>query len=124
MLNRPQVLQQVARAATQLTNLQTQSNIVASTAVLAGLVLEKELIERILRRELMRESVIYQDILQEEALSLILRLLNRRVGTVSPELQLQIQSLPLEQLESLAEALLDFSNMADLVNWLQEHPVG
>jgi hypothetical protein len=69
----------------------------------------------------MRESVIYQDILHEEALKLVLRLLNRRVGTVPPELQLRLQSLPLAQLEALAEDLLDFSTLTDLTNWLQTY---
>ncbi len=69
----------------------------------------------------MRESVIYQDILHEEAMKLVLRLLNRRVGTVPPEIQLQLQALPLAQLEALAEDLLDFSTLADLTNWLQTH---
>ena len=71
----------------------------------------------------MRESVIYQEILeegkQEEALALIMRLLPRRIGTVEPELQAQIQELSISQLEDLAEALLDFSSVADLTAWLQ-----
>ena len=50
---------------------------------------------------------------------LILRLLQRRVGELSPELQERIQSLSLNQLENLAEALLDFTAMEDLLNWLQ-----
>jgi hypothetical protein len=31
------------------------------------------------------------------------------------------QALPLEQLEHLAEALLDFSGPTDLAAWLEEH---
>ncbi|MBW4554569.1 MAG: DUF4351 domain-containing protein [Trichormus sp. ATA11-4-KO1] len=50
---------------------------------------------------------------------LILRLLQRRVGKLSPELQERIQSLSLNQLESLGEALLDFTSVEDLLNWLQ-----
>jgi Domain of unknown function (DUF4351) len=50
--------------------------------------------------------------------SLILRLLTRRIGDVSLDLQAQIQSLSLSQLESLGEALLDFSQPSDLVDWL------
>ncbi|WP_242046615.1 DUF4351 domain-containing protein [Cylindrospermum sp. FACHB-282] len=69
----------------------------------------------------MRESVIYQDILQEEAFSLIMRLLRRRVGTVAPALQLQIQALSLTKLEDLGEALLDFSSLADLEAWLAQN---
>lgn len=56
---------------------------------------------------------------QEEALALILRQLPRRVGTVEPELQERIRQLSLTQLETLAEALLDFSTSEDLVNWLE-----
>lgn len=57
---------------------------------------------------------------QEATLSLILRLLPRRMGAVSPQLQERIQQLSLVQLEELAEALLDFSSEADLVAWLQQ----
>jgi predicted transposase YdaD len=46
--------------------------------------------------------------------SLILRLLSRRVGILSSEVRSQVESLSLEQLESLGEALLDFSTAADL----------
>jgi Domain of unknown function (DUF4351) len=50
--------------------------------------------------------------------SLILRLLTRRVGSLTPENRSQVESLSLEQLESLGEALLDFSSGADLDDWL------
>lgn len=57
---------------------------------------------------------------QEEALSLIMRLLPRRVGAIAPDLQERIQQLSLTQLEDLAEALLDFSSSSDLAAWLQQ----
>lgn len=73
----------------------------------------------------MRESPLYQEILQEgrqqEALAFVLRLLTRRVGTVDPELQSRVQRLSSDQLEELGEALLDFSTTQDLVAWLQSH---
>jgi hypothetical protein len=69
----------------------------------------------------MRESVIYQDIQQEEALSLVMRQLRRKLGTVPPAIQLKIQSLPLTQVEDLGEALLDFSSPADLETWLMQN---
>jgi predicted transposase/invertase (TIGR01784 family) len=56
---------------------------------------------------------------QEEAQSLILRQLNRRVGNISIDLEAQIKTLPLAQLEELGEALLDFSQMTDLMTWLE-----
>ena len=37
--------------------------------------------------------------------------------------QVQIKSLPINKIESLAEALLDFKGMADLEIWLRENVV-
>ena len=50
--------------------------------------------------------------------SLILKLLSRRVGTLSPAAIAQVQSLSLEQLEALGEALLDFTQPQELADWL------
>lgn len=50
-----------------------------------------------------------------------LRQLNRRCGPLSEATTAQIHALPLEQLEALAEALLDFNGPADLSAWLAEH---
>ena len=47
-----------------------------------------------------------------------LRLLGRRCGLLTGEQESAIRSLPLERLEALAEALLDFEGMADLNVWL------
>ncbi|MGK7883829.1 MAG: DUF4351 domain-containing protein [Crocosphaera sp.] len=55
---------------------------------------------------------------QLEAANLVLRLLHRRLGQVSESVSEQIRQLPVEQLEDLGEALLDFENEADLLNWL------
>ena len=55
---------------------------------------------------------------QQEAASVTLRLLVRRCGPLSEATTARIQSLPLEQLESLAEALLDFQGADDLEAWL------
>jgi phage-related minor tail protein len=40
------------------------------------------------------------------------------VGNLPQEVRQQIQSLSLEKLEALSEALLDFSEINDLLNWL------
>ena len=50
-----------------------------------------------------------------------LRLLNRRCGPLSEATTARIQALPLQQLELLADALLDFSGPTDLAAWLEEH---
>lgn len=80
----------------------------------------------------MRESVIYQDILQqglqqgrqegrqEGEVNLITRQLTRRLGEVDSSLIEQIRKLSIEQLETLGIALLDFSKVSDLVAWLEQ----
>jgi predicted transposase YdaD len=98
-------------------------------------------IERMLGLSELRETKVYQEALQEgeqigeergetrgvlkgrqqEAQALILRQMTRRIREVTPELRSQVQALSLTQLESLGEALLDFSEPADLANWLQKN---
>ena len=52
---------------------------------------------------------------------LALRLLNRRCGPLSQATTACIKALPLERLEALTDALLDFSGPADLAAWLMQH---
>ena len=59
---------------------------------------------------------------EREARSLILRQLSRRVGLLPDNVQAQLQSLTLDELESLADALLDFKTVDDLSQWLNKHP--
>lgn len=74
----------------------------------------------------MRQSVIYQDILQEgrqegkkeEAMLFVTRLLRYKFGEIEPILQAKIQTLSIEQLEDLGEELLDFAEVSDLEAWL------
>jgi hypothetical protein len=56
---------------------------------------------------------------QEGELTLILRLLTRRVGGIAPDSEAQIRTLSLNQLETLGEALLDFSQPSNLDDWLK-----
>ena len=51
--------------------------------------------------------------------ALILRLLARRTGEISPEIQTRIHQLSLEQLDDLGEILLDFTSQEDLIAWLE-----
>jgi predicted transposase YdaD len=50
--------------------------------------------------------------------NLVLKLLNRKLDVVSPELIARVNSLNVERVEALGEALLDFNNMGDLEAWL------
>lgn len=77
------------------------------------------------------QSVAYQEIFglgeargeargkAEGEATVVLRLLLRRCGPISAATTARIQALPLEKLEALAEALLDFSGPADLTSWFQ-----
>ncbi|AFY42565.1 hypothetical protein Nos7107_1940 [Nostoc sp. PCC 7107] len=65
------------------------------------------------------ERIGYERGKEEQTQALVLRQLQRRVGNLADEVRQQVQSLSLEQLEALSEALLDFSAIADLLNWLQ-----
>jgi predicted transposase YdaD len=56
-----------------------------------------------------------------EAASMTLRLLTHRCGPLSAATTTRIQALPLEQLEALGLALLDFSGADDLDAWLAQH---
>jgi predicted transposase/invertase (TIGR01784 family) len=59
------VLSQVSRSLETISQKQVQSNLAAATSILAGLVLNRETIKKIPRSDIMRASVIYQDILEE-----------------------------------------------------------
>jgi predicted transposase YdaD len=67
----------------------------------------------------LKHTRVYQDGMQEEAATIVLRQLTRRLGNVKPELESQIRQLSKIRLEVLAESLLDFSTPEDLIVWLQ-----
>ncbi|MEL6605128.1 MAG: Rpn family recombination-promoting nuclease/putative transposase [Cyanobacteria bacterium J06614_10] len=122
-------LRQVATQIRETLAPEEQQRIAASTAVLAGLILEDQsLIRRIIGMDLLEQSSVYQGIKQEGRLegrlegecALVLRLLSRKLGDISPVADSQIRGLSVAQLENLGEALLDFSKMADLERWLSE----
>jgi predicted transposase/invertase (TIGR01784 family) len=132
------VLTSVAAKIQQITSPQIQANVAATTSVLAGLVLDKKQIRRVLQRDIMRESVIYQEILAEgeakgkaegkvegleiglqQEKALVIRQLARKLGNVSPQLLDRVNNLSIERVEALGEALLDFTGVSDLENFLE-----
>jgi predicted transposase/invertase (TIGR01784 family) len=56
-------------------------------------------------------------------LSLILRQLVRRLGTIQPETENSIRQLSVQELENLGEAVLDFNHPSDLIVWLQANAI-
>lgn len=61
---------------------------------------------------------------QQEACTLLSRLLERRFGSLPAELKARLEGLPLESLEELSEALLDFQNLGDFQSWLEMQDTG
>ena len=60
-----------------------------------------------------------QEARQEGQVGLIMRLLSRRLGQINPDIESRIRQLPIDKLENLAEAMLDFSKTEDLTTWLE-----
>jgi hypothetical protein len=63
----------------------------------------------------MEESPIYQEIIEKGArkgkVQTLTRLLSRRFGIVSADLQQRLQALSIEQLDDLSDALFDFTEV-------------
>jgi predicted transposase/invertase (TIGR01784 family) len=124
--NKEEVLSQVVGQLAGIEDRRDRDNLTAATSILAGLQLGEQTIARLMRSPGMRESTMYQAILREgEAVGratgerdLVLKLLTRKVGNLSPELISRVSALNLDRLEALGEALLDFTSVADLEFWL------
>jgi predicted transposase/invertase (TIGR01784 family) len=132
--NKEEILTQVVNQIQQVGDRRQESNLTAAAGILAGLQLNQTIINRLIRSEIMRESVIYQEIYQEgesrgeqrgrsegrqqEALALVIKQLTRKFGNLSPTLISQVGDRSLEEVESLGEALLDFKAVTDLEAWL------
>ncbi len=59
---------------------------------------------------------------QQECISIVTRLIRRKFG-IHPELDpslLQLQTLPVEKLEDLTEAIFDWREVSDLTGWLRQ----
>ncbi len=131
------LLEQVAQRVAKIEETSEQRNVSTCVQLIAGLRFDKDLIRQLFQKDFMRESVIYQEIrsegiqlgvqqglqqgLQRGEVALIMRLITRRIGTPTPELQARIRGLSIAELEDLGEALFDFSAASDIVAWLESH---
>ncbi|MCZ0903726.1 DUF2887 domain-containing protein, partial [Microcoleus sp. HI-ES] len=95
-----------------------------------GITLEETRFYREAKEEGLEQGIeqgIVQGIVQgreQEGRVLILRLLNRRVGKLPESITTRIADLSIEQIETLAEELLDFQSIEDLEVWLENLPQG
>jgi hypothetical protein len=51
---------------------------------------------------------------------LVLRLLDRKLGPLSTELRAQVAALAHDMVLDLSDALLDFTSVDELIDWLQQ----
>jgi predicted transposase YdaD len=91
--------------------------------------LSRQEIEAMFSLSDIKQTRVYQEAKQEgrqegekqKAQSLVLRQLNRRLGKLNNRLMEAVKSLKTDQLDELAEALLDFTDRSDLEEWLQNN---
>jgi predicted transposase/invertase (TIGR01784 family) len=99
-------LNRVAEVIQSIPSTQTRNNLLGCTAILAGLVLDQDTVNSILRGDIMRESSVYQSILQEgrqegqqeKAEQIAMNLL--RSG-MSPEQVANVTELSIERVQTL-----------------------
>jgi predicted transposase YdaD len=117
--------EQVRENIARISDRETKQNTAAYTDILAGLKFKKDFIRQFLSEEVMQDSVTYQDILQKGEQKgeerTIIRQLNRRFGQLDSSLMTKVKALSIEKLDELAEALLDFSEVDDLITWLEQN---
>jgi predicted transposase/invertase (TIGR01784 family) len=120
--DRTETLREVAQLINNIDDRKVKSNVAAATAIISGLALDHEVIQRLLRSEIMEESVVYQEILREglakgkaeglakgkaeglakgkvEAANQIA--LNMLRSNMSPDLVAQLTGLTLKQIQKL-----------------------
>ncbi len=132
------LLRETAARVERMTDATQRANVSACVQVLAGLRFDRALIRALFREEAMRESVIYQEIIERglaqgverglaqgmeqgsrlEAIRLARTLLERRFGPLPESLADQIALLSREQAESLAIETLTFDSLDAVRTWL------
>lgn len=60
----------------------------------------------------------HQEGKKEERITLILRIINRKIGEIAPEIKAQIERLSFDDLDILADDVLEFDSLENLTNWL------
>ena len=132
------LLRETAARVEQMTDASQRANLSACAQVLAGLRFDRELIRALFREEAMRESVIYQEIIERglaqgverglaqgshlEAIRLARTQLERRFGPLPESIAAQVALLSREQAENLAVETLNFDSLDAVRTWLALRP--
>ena len=115
-------LREVAKRLDTIENPGVRANLMAATAVFAGLVMEPEMIKTILRSDIMKESAFYQDILQEGRqegrqegeVALLMRLLVKRFGNISESIESRLTQASIADLELWGDRILEAKTLTDI----------
>ena len=119
-------LREIAKRLDTIENPGVRANLMAATAVFAGLVMEPEMIKTILRSDIMKESAFYQDILQEGhqkgrqegrqegEVALLMRLLVKRFGNVSESIESRLTQATIADLELWGDRILEAKTLTDI----------
>lgn len=101
-----ETLRQAAQRVDQITQPETQANLMAASGILAGLKLEEEIIYRVLRRDIMQESTVYRsiwrDAQKEDKREIALNLLRRGVAI---DIIVPSTGLSIEEVQQLQQQL-------------------
>ena len=135
-----QLLSQVRQRLQTIADPNQRRRTTSGCQLLAGLSFSQDVIQRLLAMSILEDSSVYQYIVhkgleqgleqglvqgleqgrQQEACTLVLRLLERRCGPLQPAQRATISALPLERLEALVDVVLDFQGTNDLLRWLEQ----
>ena len=131
-----QLLSQVCQRLQTIADPNQRRRTTSGCQLLAGLSFSQDVIQRLLAMSILEDSSVYQYIVhkgleqglergleqgrQQEAGTLVLRLLERRCGPLQPDQRATISALPLERLEALVDVVLDFQGANDLLQWLEQ----
>jgi len=96
------MLRQATKVVDQIVEPTTQSNLMAASAILAGLRLEEDVIYQLVRRDIMQESTIYRSIQKDEKRAIALNLLPRGVAV---DIVVPSTGLSLEEVQQLQQQI-------------------
>ncbi len=92
-------------------------NLVSTIVLYKFSTLSRDEVDLMLGIEL-QQTRVYQEAKADGEQILVLKILTRKLGNISPEIRSRISSLTIEKIELLGEDLLDFTQIDDLLAWL------
>ncbi len=135
----PTMARKLAKKVEQETNTELRDNVVEfieAVLVYKFPKLSRQEVESMFTHSDLKKTRVYQEAMQEgkqeglqigkqEGLqrqaAMLVRMLTRKFGKISPSIKSKIAKLSVAQLEDLAEVIFDLQTTADLSAWIKEH---